>query len=270
MNNAVPVHAGNDNIDYASYTGDPKKKTLNYYIDESAVRFPDNAAIKFDDQVVTYRTLVDRSNQLSRLLMDGNIKKGDIIGLAVDRSPQMVICLLAIMKCGAAYLPLDPEYPKERIEFMLDDSSAKILLTSEKYKARFQSHVTELLTEDAWIKLGEYDTEPPGIDLRGDDLAYILYTSGSTGKPKGVMVRHYNLVNCLLSLHKIPGISSADKFMAITTISFDIAAIELFLPLISGAQIVLGNAGTAKDGLALLDILKSGQVTFMQAKGPCK
>jgi amino acid adenylation domain-containing protein len=265
MNNAVPVHAGNYNIDYASYTGDPKKKTLNYYIDESAERFQHNTAIKFDDRVVTYRTLVDRANQLSWLLKDNGTKKGDIIGVAVDRSPEMVICLLAIMKCGAAYLPVDPEYPKERVAFMLGDSSAKILLTSKKYRGCFQSQATELLLEDAWIKLGEYDTEAPGVELTGDDIAYILYTSGSTGKPKGVIIRHYNLVNCLLSLQKMPGINSADKFMAITTISFDIAGIELFLPLICGAQIVLVNAGITKDGLALLDILKTGQVTFMQA-----
>ena len=265
MNNAVPVHAGNDNIAYASYTGDPKKKTLNYYIDESAERFPDNAAIKFDDRIVTYQTLVEQANQLSRLLIDNGIKKGDIIGLAVDRSPEMVICLLAIMKCAAAYLPLDPEYPKDRITFMLDDSQAKILLTSEKYKGIFQSQATEFLLEDVWKKLSEYDTNTPEVGLKGDDLAYILYTSGSTGKPKGVMIRHYSLVNCLLSLQKVPGIGSADKFLAITTISFDIAGIELFLPLISGAQIVLVDAATAKDGLALLDILKGGQVTFMQA-----
>jgi non-ribosomal peptide synthetase component F len=125
MNNEVPVHAGNYNIDYASYTGDPKKKTLNYYIDESAERFQYNTAIKFDDRVVTYRTLVDRANQLSWLLKDNGTKKGDIIGVAVDRSPEMVICLLAIMKCGAAYLPVDPEYPKERVAFMLGTPQQK-------------------------------------------------------------------------------------------------------------------------------------------------
>jgi len=205
------------------------------------------------------------SNKLARLLIDNNIKTGDIVALALDRSPEMVISLLAILKSGAAYVPLDPEYPKDRIEFMLEDSSAKVLLTSKKYQNHFLSAATEILIEDALQKIEGYTADEPETDINGEDLAYVLYTSGSTGKPKGVQIRHYNLMNFLLSMQKQPGISADNKLLAVTTISFDIAGLELYLPLISGAQLVLTNSETAKDGRLLLDLVKDENITFMQA-----
>jgi len=265
MNVNINADIRNENILHDRFDKSSRKTTVHYLIDECAQQYPDKTAIKFHGRELTYKNLNESANKLAKLLIDSNVKIGDIVGLAVDRSLEMVISLLAILKSGAAYLPLDPEYPKERIEFMLKDSSVKILLTSKKYQAHFRSIATEVLIEDTREKLDGYDIKEPEIEVNGDDLAYVLYTSGSTGKPKGVMIKHYNLVNFLLSMQKEPGINVNDKILAITTISFDIAALELYLPLICGAQIMLTDAETAKDGRLLLDIIKREHISIMQA-----
>ena len=262
MSTAIPtatVLSSNDT--FPGYSG---KKAFPYYIEACVKKYPEKIALIFNDQQITYNKLWESSNKLAKLLINNNVETGDIIALALDRSPQMVISLLAILKCGAAYLPLDPEYPKDRVNFMLEDSSARILLTSKKYHNHFHS-THELLIEDALEEMEVYSTDGPEVELSGSELAYILYTSGSTGKPKGVQISHYNLVNFLLSMQKEPGMDADDKLLAVTTISFDIAGLELYLPLISGAQLILTDSMTAKDGRLLLDLVKEKQVTFMQA-----
>src|ERR1019366_4968151 len=137
--------------------------------------------------------------------------------------------------------------------------------TSKKYKSHFSSNAKEILIEDALEKLSDYTSTEPEINITGEDLAYVLYTSGSTGKPEGVQIRHYSLVNLLLSMQKEPGMNADDKILAVTTISFDIAGLELYLPLISGAQLILTNSETARDGRLLLDLVKDENISFMQA-----
>lgn len=243
----------------------PKEKALPYFLNACALQHPQKIALKFHEQTYTFKQLYETSNQLAKLLISNGITTGDVIGLAVDRSPEMLLALLAILKSGAAYVPLDPEYPKDRIEFMLEDSSAKILLTSKKYHNHFSSAAREMLVEDIFTQSNQYSASEPEISFSSNELAYILYTSGSTGKPKGVQIRHYNLVNFLLSMQKEPGMTADDKLLAVTTISFDIAGLELYLPLICGAQLVLSNSSTSKDGRMLLDLVKDEKITFMQA-----
>ena len=261
----TPVPTDNKNSLNETFMDYPKSKSLIYFINECAAKNLKKAAIKFGDRVLTYQELQERSNKLARVLIDHRIKTGDVVGLALDRSPEMIISLLAILKSGAAYVPLDPEYPKDRVEFMLDDSSAKILLTSAKYHNHFKSAATELLIEDALVKFDDHSVDDPKVKIKGDDLAYVLYTSGSTGKPKGVQIRHYNLVNFLLSMQKEPGMKPSDHILIVTTISFDIAGLEIYLPLITGAQIILTTTETAKDGRLLLDLARSEEISFMQA-----
>lgn len=262
---STDVHIANKRNHNDTFAPYPKETGLPHFLNQCAQQNADRIALKFHGLELTYKTLYEESNKLSRILIDNGVKTGDVVALALDRSPEMVISLLAILKSGATYVPLDPEYPKDRIEFMLEDSSAKILLTSKKYHNHFSSTATEVLIEDAWLKFTQYDASEPGVNVRGEDLAYVLYTSGSTGKPKGVQIRHNNLVNFLLSMQKQPGIVAADKLLAVTTISFDIAGLELYLPLITGAQLILTNSETAKDGRLLLDLVKDEQITFMQA-----
>ncbi|MDB5285714.1 MAG: hypothetical protein JWR05_663 [Mucilaginibacter sp.] len=260
LNNKIMASALNQTVvDY------PNTVALHHLIAKTAGEVPDKVAIKFEDRTLSFKSVNEAANKLARYLLGLNIKTGDIIGLAVDRSPEMIISLLAILKTGAAYVPLDPEYPKDRIEFMLEDSAAKILITSNKYKGHFASTGTEVLLEDVWDKVLNYPSTEPDTDVTGHDLAYILFTSGSTGKPKGVQIKHHNLVNFLLSMQKKPGITANDKLLAVTTISFDIAGLELFLPLLTGAQIVLTDTITAKDGRALLDLAIKEEISIMQA-----
>lgn len=243
----------------------PKDKSLVSLIHEVALRHPGKIAIEYKQQKISYKDLNEKSNQFAALLIQQGIETGQAIGLAVNRSPEMIIALLAIMKSGAAYIPLDPEYPHERIEYMLEDSNAKILITSKKYSQHFKTNATEIILEDSLSLLSQFSNEYPSINLNGSDLAYILYTSGSTGNPKGVQIEHHNLVNFLNSMKKLPGMTANDSLLAITTISFDIAGLELYLPLISGAKIVLADAETIKDGYKLLALIKEKKITILQA-----
>lgn len=243
----------------------PKDKALHHLLAEQAFKNPDKIAIVFEDRSLSFKNVNEAANKLAKHLLTYNIKTGDIIGLALDRSPEMVISLLAILKTGAAYVPLDPEYPKDRVEFMMEDSAAKILLTSEKFKNHFITVAKEVLIEDAFDKFDNYSADEPETVVSGDDLAYVLFTSGSTGKPKGVQIKHHNLVNFLLSMAKEPGLTPADNLLAVTTISFDIAGLELFLPLLVGSKLIVTDAITAKDGRALLDLCNSQKITVMQA-----
>jgi len=259
LNTDVISMLNNTAVDY------PKEKALIHLTAAAAHQYPDKIALKFHERTLTYKALNEAANKLAGYLIDQGLKRGDVAGVALDRSPEMVISLLAVMKAGAAYVPLDPEYPKDRIEFMLEDSSAKILITSEKYHNHFAANSIEVLIEAALEKFPSYPATEPETGVSGEDLAYILYTSGSTGKPKGVQIRHFNLINFLLSCQKVPGMTTADKVLAVTTISFDIAGLDLYLPLITGAELLLADSATAKDGRALVDLVKAEDVTVMQA-----
>jgi amino acid adenylation domain-containing protein len=243
----------------------PDDKPVHLLIEAQAMVFSNKEAVRFSGEGISYRQLNETANQLAGVLLSYGIQTGNTIGLSVDRTPAMLIALLAILKSGAAYIPLDPEYPQQRISYMLEDAGAKILLTSKKYKGNFPSPATELLLEEAMEKAKTYPVANPGISVTANHLAYIIYTSGSTGKPKGVMVKHGNLVNLLCSMQQIPVISQYDKLLAVTTISFDIAALELFLPLVTGAQVVITDVKVSRDGFALLDLVRKEKITLMQA-----
>ncbi len=243
----------------------PKHKTFQDLFYEAASKYPESTALRFGQKIYSYKTLNEISNQVASFLLGQNVKQGDRIALAIDRSPEMVIALLAIMKSGAAYIPVDPLYPQKRIEFVLQDSSAKILITSKKYKGRFGYSANELLIEDIFVGLSSLPKENIDVKANGSELAYVLYTSGSTGNPKGVQIEHHSLVNFLLSMQKTPGIRPDDSLLAITTISFDIAGLEIYLPLISGAELVLADTESAKDGRVLLDIIEGQNISMMQA-----
>ena len=244
----------------------PANTPIHYFISENAVKYCDKTAISYKEFKVSYRELNERSNQIAAFLISRNVKPGDKIALALDRSPEMVIVLVAIMKTGAAYIPVDPAYPKKRIEHMIADSSAKFVITSSAYRSQFSSKYTrELLIEDIVSQAANYPISDPEVVVKGNDLAYIIYTSGSTGNPKGIVIEHQSLTNFLVSMQKAPGITSADKLLAVTTISFDISGLELFLPLISGAELLIADTEISRDGKELFNMLGRNNVTIMQA-----
>lgn len=243
----------------------PGEKAVHDLITKQVTEFPDKVALSFRDKRLTYQELNDTANRLADFLIGQDIRTGDRIGLALDRSPELIISLLAILKSGAAYVPLDPAYPKKQIEYMLKDSSAKLLLTSQAYKNKFSSGTKEVILEDVWGKLSGFSKEEPASKINGSDLAYVIYTSGSSGKPKGTQIEHHSLINFLLSMQKTPGILQEDRLLAVTTISFDIAGLEIYLPLISGAELVLADTESVKDGRLLSDLIRSENITMMQA-----
>ncbi|TXE12887.1 amino acid adenylation domain-containing protein [Seonamhaeicola algicola] len=241
------------------------KQPLHQLLSKQAFQTPNNLAIKLGDDSISYLDLEKQSNQLASYLISKGVSNGDFIGVSLPRSIELVVSLVAIMKCGAAYLPLDPKYPSNRLEFMLEDSGAKYLITSNELLTVLQPNTEILLIDTILSELGNHATKPISVNVSINDNVYLLYTSGSTGKPKGVPITHKNLVNFLYSMLEEPGIEKFDKLLSITTISFDIAGLELFTPLLKGAKLILTDEETAKDSRLLLDLLKKEEITILQA-----
>ncbi|HKT48568.1 MAG TPA: amino acid adenylation domain-containing protein [Candidatus Acidoferrales bacterium] len=231
-----------------------------------AARTPEKIAVSGKGGALTYQQLEERSNQLARHLLKIGLQPSDLIGVALDRSINMLVTLLAVWKAGVAYVPLDPAYPQERIAFILEDASVPILITTSDLIERLPVCDARLvcLDRDSILIEREAASSPDPV-ANTQPLAYVIYTSGSTGRPKGVAVTQRNLVNLLLAMQLEPGITPEDRLLAVTTLSFDIAALELFLPIVSGAQVVLAAREDAADGRALRRLIQNENITMLQA-----
>lgn len=243
----------------------PKDKPLGHFISETAKKYPNRIAVSTASQQITYAELDQQSNQFAAKLMAEGVQVGHKVGLAVDRSVAMVIALTGILKCGAAYLPFDPTYPAERIKYMLDDGEAHYLIVAEAYQNQLQTQAKVFTLEAIMASLGELDEPITLPTFSTDELLYILHTSGSTGQPKGVQITHRNVVNLLLSVQGKFGIKPDDRMLSVTTISFDIAEVELFLPLITGAAVRIASKEEVRDAEQLLNLLDTKNISFMQA-----
>lgn len=239
--------------------------TLTKLIAKQAKQHPDKVAIKHNGQSITYEELDTVSNQIAAYFIAHNVTNNDVIAVAIDRSISLVLCLLGLVKAGAAYVPIDPHLPTDRVNFILDNSGAKLLCTVQKYSEQYAGITDKILFDNVLLNSRSQPHSEPDVEYDGNELAYILYTSGSTGQPKGVAIERHSLLNFLLSMQKEPGINQDDILLSITTISFDIAELELFLPLICGAQIIIVDNEVAKDGRALLEIIKTEQISIVQA-----
>lgn len=228
-------------------------------------RISNREAILFQHTSITYGNLSEKVNQLSHYLLGQGIKNGDIVAVSLPRCQELSIVLLAIMQCGAIYLPLDPTYPQSRLEFMLEDSEARLIITDEHITAFSTAKTPKIFLSEVLKQLADFPSIPLNIKVDSTSPCYILYTSGSTGKPKGVTVSHKNLVNFLFSMAEKPGIEETDRLLSITTISFDIAGLELFLPLLTGATLVIADDNTARDGRLLHELLIKEHITILQA-----
>ncbi|QBA63904.1 non-ribosomal peptide synthetase [Muriicola soli] len=238
---------------------------LHELISKQAKVFSNKEAIKFGHEVITYEELEKKVNQLSQNLIEHGVQPMDHVAVALPRSIELVVTLLSIMKCGASYIPLDPNYPSARLDFMLKDSESKFLITTKDFLKSFTTDSKVLSIEELFSSLAQYPNTPPNVSVDTGRISYLMYTSGSTGKPKGVMVTHKNLVNFLFSMMSEPGIEESDRLLSITTISFDIAGLEIFLPLLKGATLVMADDETAKDSRLLLELLENENITMLQA-----
>ncbi|HEX3047185.1 MAG TPA: amino acid adenylation domain-containing protein, partial [Bacillota bacterium] len=239
-----------------------KDKTVIDLFEQQVERTPDIIALIFQDQRLTYSDLNRKSNQLAGLLRKNGVKPDSVVGIMLERSPEMIIGILAILKAGAAYLPIDPTYPEDRIRFMLDDSGTSILLTRKESAAalEYREHVIDLLNGFKW----EGPTSNPEIINTPRDLAYVIYTSGSTGRPKGVMISHHALHNFIFGIKKQIDFRPGKTILGVTTVSFDIFALETFIPLTTGMKVVLCSEKEQLDMNALSRLIIEQQVEMLQ------
>lgn len=241
----------------------PRESCIHDLFAEQVKRTPNAIALQFGAETLTYKELDRRSTRVAKVLASRRVKPEMLVGLFVHRSLEMVIGQLGVLKAGGAYLPLDPSFPAERLAFMLADSGASILLTQSTLLDRLPESNAEVICMDDIEGMKSSTKKLPSASP--DDLAYVIYTSGSTGKPKGVQIHHRAVVNFLASMRKSLEITSEETLLAVTTLSFDIAVLELLLPLTVGARVVIANSETVADGALLANALKDFHVTFMQA-----
>lgn len=233
-------------------------------IETQAAIHPDRVALRAAGVELTYRELDRRANQIANALRARGVGANDIVAVLLDRSVEMVVALLGILKSGASYLPLDPEFPAKRLSYILSDARARIVLTRPSPLARVGPVEPQVLCVDEAEVLSAPEAAVPRT-ATPESIAYVIYTSGSTGAPKGVEVSHRSVVNLLTSMRKRPGIGEDDVLVAVTTVSFDIAALELLLPLTAGARVVVAARDVAADGGRLAELMRTEDATMLQA-----
>ena len=223
---------------------------------------PDAVAVRLGDERVTYAQLDRRAAAIAAVLRSSGLGPGALVGLCLDRSPDMVAALLAILRIGAAYLPLDPDFPAARLDYIVKDAGAAALLTQTRLAERIaDTALPRILIE----QVPDAFEDAPPAPVAPEDLAYVLYTSGSTGNPKGVEISHGALTNLLFAMRERPGFGAGDRLLAVTTLSFDIAALELFLPLTCGGELILAPRSVAADPRQLAELIAEAKPTVMQA-----
>ncbi|AXA68871.1 non-ribosomal peptide synthetase, partial [Pseudomonas oryzihabitans] len=240
--------------------------TLTRAFEAQVQRTPTASAVVAGDATLDYATLNQRANRLARLLRARGVGPEVAVGVALERTPELLVALLAVLKAGGAYVPLDPEFPTERLRLMLEDSQAALLLTQASLLEELPATTTPTwcLDRDAAALADQADTDLAWTP-RAEDLAYVIYTSGSTGTPKGVAVRHGGLANFLASMARSPGLAASDRLLGLTSLSFDIAGLELYLPLLVGARVVLVSHLQARDPELLLGEIRRQGVSVIQA-----
>jgi enterobactin synthetase component F len=229
-----------------------------------AAETPGVPAVEFGSNTLTYRELHKQSVRQARQLIARGVKSGDIVAVALPRSERLLITLLAILRSGAAYLPLDLDSPRERLRMVLEDAAPTAIIAEGEAHARFAGGSFTILQPKDLDVLQEEGEYAPDLSTP-DGTAYVIYTSGSTGRPKGVEVTHRNLSNFLHGMQRVLKPKARDRFLAVTTMIFDIAGLELYLPLTVGAQVVMAGSDTVRDAPALARLIRRSNVTHVQA-----
>jgi amino acid adenylation domain-containing protein len=255
----LPAETAECNKTEADY---PRESTIAQLFERQVARTPDAVAVVSAGRSLTYRELDQRSNQLARHLRQFGVGRETLVGVAVERSVEMMVGLLAILKAGGAYVPMDPSYPARRIALMIEDSEAQVILATERTRSHLEKTARNIVSIDGdAAAIAGSGTCPVSSTVRGQNLAYVIYTSGSTGKPKGVMIEHRNVVNFFTGMDRAIG-SDPGVWLAVTSISFDISVLELFWTLTRGFQVIIhGDEGTQ----TIPDEIRNYKVTHMQS-----
>jgi len=245
----------------------PRNKSLVDLFEEQSASTPTAIAVDFEGQVLSYLELNQRANQLAHYLIKKGIKAETLVPICIDRGLGMIVGLLGILKAGAAYVPVDPEYPFDRISYMLQDSGASIVVSSTESKVKLKTldkfDVIDIVED--WSVINEQSIQNPLIiNSRPDHLAYVIYTSGSTGNPKGVMIQHGSVVNLLISIAHEVGFTADCSFLSVTTFSFDICYLEFYIPLLTGGKLIIVPREVAIDGFRLAKSISNYCPSHMQ------
>ncbi|TNE39984.1 MAG: amino acid adenylation domain-containing protein, partial [Alphaproteobacteria bacterium] len=256
-----------------TYRDFPADLGVHQLFEKMAAETPDAIAVtlpaseKTAEETLSYGELNARANRLAHMLASKGIKAGDLVTLCVERNLNILVGMLGILKAGAAYVPLDPHFPPDRLSYMIADSKSKALVTEADILPNLGANgiANICLDRDAKDLAAQSDANPAAANMDADPLAYVIYTSGSTGKPKGVEVRHRGVVNFLTSMAETPGFTKDDRLLAVTTISFDIAVLELFLPLSVGGSLLLSRQEDTYDGDRLARLIEDHGITMLQA-----
>jgi amino acid adenylation domain-containing protein len=240
-------------------------ETIHGLFEKATADYPNQEAVNFEGGILSYQQLNEKANQIAHKLCASGAQPGDVVGLLLSRSHELIVALLGILKAGCAYLPIDPEYPAERIRYVVNNTELNYMLTQPELKGICYQLGSGVQVIDVTDK--ELNDEPvtnPSIIIPPHSLAYVIYTSGSTGLPKGVMVTHNNVVNFIYGIiEKIP-FKPGDTILCLTTVSFDIFVLETLLPLATGLQIVMASADDQRDAMALECLIAGQKVNMLQ------
>jgi len=243
-----------------------RARCVHEIFEAQAIKTPDAIAIEFEGQQLSYDGLNRRANRLAHHLRSLGVGREQKVALLVDRSAEMIVGMLGILKAGGAYVPLDPAYPVERIAYILENSRAQVLLTQATLADPGSINRARVVCLDSdWPTIAARGDDNPVCENSSANLAYAIYTSGSTGTPKGVQISHQSLANFLTAMRRWPGLGAGDRLLSVTTVSFDIAALEIFLPLSVGARVMLVSREVATSGRELIEQLQTSGATVMQA-----
>ncbi|GJD17563.1 amino acid adenylation domain-containing protein [Rivularia sp. IAM M-261] len=239
------------------------QQCVHKYFEVQVNKTPDSVAVVLELEFLTYRELNEQANQLAHYLRSLGVKAGVMVGICVERSLEMVVAILGVLKAGGAYVPIDPNYPSERLSFILKDTQTPILLTLSNLLPKLPALSTNLVCLDSqWDTISQHSQENLVCDTNIDDLIYVIYTSGSTGKPKGVMVPHRGIVNQLHWRQSTFGLTAKDKVLQNISFSFDPSVWQIFWPLCFGGQLVLPRVGGHQDSAYLVKLIAEQQITI--------
>lgn len=243
----------------------PPGMLLHQLFEASADRYPAGIALQFNAKTLTYTELERRSNRLAHRLIHLGVVPETFVGILLDRDEDMVVALLGILKAGGAYVPLDPSYPASRLRYILEDTTAPIIISNHSLIDGGLAASAQVLRIDDVEALADYPAHRPTVIISPEHLAYVIHTSGSSGRPKGVQISHRNVVSFLLASQRYFPFGQNDTLLAVTTLSFDISVLEIFLPLLGSGCIRLVSRETANDGAQLRRILENEPITYLQA-----
>ena len=252
----------------------PKDKCIHQLFEAQVERTPDLTALIFGNERLTYRELNNRSNQLARHLQTLGVSAEVFVGICAERSVEMIVGILGILKAGGTYIPLDPAYPKDRVEYMLEDSQASVLLTQQKLVGELSQHQAKVVCLDSdWEIIAKQSKENPTSSVKPNNLAYVIYTSGSTGKPKGVAIEHRNTVAFLFWAISVFSVEQLKGTLASTSVCFDLSLYEMFAPLSCGGTVILVEnvlhlpTAPAVNEVTLINTVPSAITELLRIKG---